>query len=128
MTATVEEQLVARLLAQPEVTALVGDRIEPVLNSQDTPLPALSYQTVGRATEHTHDGALTSRPRVQVTAIASTYAQVVAVLQACKLALDGVGWGNGCASFVENEFDGHNADSRTAGVYVRRMDVMVWDP
>lgn len=124
----IEEQLTARLLAQPEVVALVGNRIEPVLNSQDTPLPALSYQTIGRPTDHSHDGPGISRPRVQLTAIAATYAQVVAVLAACKLALDGVSWGNGCASFVDNEYDGYQAMSRDIGVFVRRMDVVVVDP
>jgi len=118
---------VTRLLAEATLTALVGDRIEPVLNSQDTALPALSYQTISRPTEHSHDGPGMSRPRVQITAIAKTYAQVVAVLAAVKLALDGVSWGNGCASFVDNEFDGWD-NSRAEGVFVRRLDVVVVDP
>jgi hypothetical protein len=123
----IEETLVARLLAETTLTALVSDRIEPVLSSQDTTLPALSYQTIGRAMEHSHDGPSMSRPRIQLTAIGSTYAQVVAVLAACKTALDGVAWGDGCASFVENEFDGWD-NSRAAGVFVRRLDVVVVDP
>ena len=123
----IEETLVARLLAEATLTALVGDRIEPVLSSQDTALPALSYQTIGRATEHTMDGPGMSRPRIQITAIGRTYAQVVAVLAAVKTALDGVSWGDGCASFVDNEFDGWD-NSRAEGVFVRRLDVVVVDP
>ena len=49
------------------------------------------------------------------------------MLAACKTALDGVAWGDGCASFAENEFDGWD-NSRAAGVFVRRLDVVVVDP
>lgn len=124
----IEESLVTRLLAEPTLTALVGQRIEPVISSQDTALPALSYQMISRQAEQTHDGPAISRPRIQLTAIGATYTQVVNVLAACKTALDGVSWGGGVASFCENEFDGYQADSRETGVFVRRMDVLVVDP
>jgi hypothetical protein len=124
----IEETLVARLLAETTLTALVGQRIEPVLNSQDTALPALSYQLISRAGEHSQDGPAINRPRIQLTALATTYSQVVAVLAACKTAVDGVSWGGGVSSFCENEFDGYQADSRETGVFVRRMDVLVVDP
>lgn len=124
----IEETLVSLLLAESTLTDLVGQRIEPVLSGQDTALPALSYQTISRQAEHSHDGPSMSRPRIQLTAIGTTYSQVVNVLAACKTALDGVNWGGGVASFVENEFDGYQADSRETGVFVRRLDVLVVDP
>lgn len=124
----IEETLVSLLLAESTLTALVGQRIEPVVSSQDTTLPALSYQLISRQSEHSHDGPALSRPRIQLTAVGSTYTQVVNVLAACKTALDGVSWGGGVASFCENEFDGYSADSRETGVFVRRIDVLVVDP
>lgn len=125
---TIEQDLVTRLLAESTLTALVVDRIEPVLNAQDTTLPALSYQLISRPTEHTHDGPGVNYPRIQLTAIARTYAQVVAVIGACKTAVDGVSWGGGVASFCDNEFDGYAAQSDEAGLFVRRIDVVVVDP
>lgn len=125
---TIEQDLVTRLLAESTLTALVVDRIEPVLNAQDTTLPALSYQLISRPTEHTHDGPGVNYPRIQLTAIARTYAQVQAVIGACKTAVDGVSWGGGVASFCDNEFDGYAAQSDEAGLFVRRIDVVVVDP
>lgn len=124
----IEQELAARLLGSATLAALVGDRIEPVINSQDTALPALSYQRISAISEYSHDGQAGVTARIQLTALAGSYAQVCAVLAACREVLDGVRWANDWVSFVESEMDGYNAESRQAGVYVRRMDVMVVDP
>lgn len=124
----IEQELAARLLGSTTLTALVGDRIEPVINSQDTALPALSYQRISAVTDYSHDGQSGVTARIQLTALGSTYAQVCTVLAVCRKVVDGVRWANDWVSFVETEMDGYNAESRQAGVYVRRMDVMVVDP
>lgn len=124
----IEETLVNRLLATPALTALVGDRIKPVRNDEDTALPALSYQLISRSSEYTHDGEGISSPRYQLTALGRTYAEAVAVIAACKIPLSGVRWPDGSSSMCENEMDGWNQQSRGTGVYVRRLDVVVVDP
>lgn len=124
---SIEQALVAKLRAATALTDLVGERIEPVINQQDTALPALSYQLISRAAEIAYDGAETATLRYQLTAIGASYASVLDVLAACKATLGGVSWGGGIASFVENEFDGYS-QSGTQGIYVRRMDVLIFDP
>ena len=125
---TIETLLVQRLLATPAVTTLVGNRIEPLRNSEDTPLPALSYQLISRSSEYSHDGVGLNSPRYQITAVGRTYAEVVTIIAACRTVLDGVRWPDGSSSLCDNELDGWSQQAREAGLYVRRLDVLVIDP
>jgi hypothetical protein len=75
------------------VTALVSDRISPVLKSQGQVLPAVTVTSVSSTPENAlggYDGLDTVR--VQVSAWAATYIEAVALAMACRTALQAAGF------------------------------------
>ncbi len=84
----IEEALVAHLLAQPGLTALIGNRLYPDLLEDDTSLPAVVYLNVSDTKDHTLAGQLDlESPVIQFTAYAETKAQAKAVSRQIKAAL-----------------------------------------
>lgn len=125
---SLEYALVGYLLLQPEVTALVGSRIEPVRNVQGTALPAVAYQVISRTQEYSHDGPAIGEPRIQLTISGATFTEVLAVADALRPALAGRRFTDvdgEYTAFVENEDDGIAPTSGQAGYFVRRMDVVI---
>lgn len=125
---TGEEALLARLLADATLAALVGDRIGPVQTVQAGSQPAVSYQVISWPRMYSQDGEAWRTPRIQYTVTATTYAAMRAAaaaltdaLSALQFTTDGVQY----TCFVENEIDGLAPESQEAGIYVRRIDVVV---
>ena len=84
----IEEALVAHLLAQPGLTALIGNRLYPDLLEDDTSLPAVVYLSVSDTKDHTLAGQLDlESPVIQFTAYATTKAGAKAVAAQLKTAL-----------------------------------------
>jgi hypothetical protein len=122
---SVEQALVTRLETSAALVALVGTRIEPVVNAQSGTWPALSYQQISGPREHSHDGCGIQFPRFQLTATATTFTEAAAVMAAARAVLDGFGW-HGYNSFCENQLDSYAPQAGERGVYIRRMDVVIW--
>lgn len=84
------EQVIYALLSEAAgVTALVGTRIYPGVLPQGTALPALALEFISGVELPTVDataGFNLLQARVQVTAIAKTYAEVKTVLEAVRAA------------------------------------------
>lgn len=122
---SVETDLMLRLQSSSSLAALVSTRIEPVINAQSGFWPALSYQQISGPQDYTHDGPGMAYPRFQLTATGTTFADVVAVMSAVRALLDGRRWG-AYTSFCENQLDSYAADAGQQGVYIRRLDVVIW--
>src|SRR5690606_12612394 len=94
MALEVEILVRQRLLASPEVSALVGTRIFPVGGRPDkgpkAALPAITYQRVSNRWLTSHEGGLgASQPLVQLSCWAKTWSEVRALAAAVRRALDG---------------------------------------
>lgn len=122
---SVTTDLVNVIRALPTLTALVGERFYPLTLPQNVVLPAIRYQQISEPPELTHSGpADISRPRIQLTIHASTYATAAAIGAALRAALHGSQrWGAGRVSWIENEWDEYEPDLEQ---YVRFVDVMIW--
>src|SRR5690606_13952620 len=94
MAVEVEVLVRQRLLASPEVSALVGTRIFPVGGRPDegpeAELPAITYQRVRNRRLTSHQGSSgASLPLVQLSCWAETWSEARAVASAVRRALDG---------------------------------------
>jgi len=78
-----EEALVARLLASPSLSALVGNRITWGERVKKEPLPAITMLGVSPGRNYVHGGAdPTGNPRIQFDCYGTTSAQAKAVARA----------------------------------------------
>lgn len=85
-----QEDLIARLIADAPLAALVGSRINWVRRPQASALPAVVLQTISNVPSYTFDGETNfSDARVQVDCFALTYASARAVAQAVSSSLSG---------------------------------------
>src|SRR5690606_22449936 len=94
MALEVEVLVRQRLLASPEVQALVGTRIFPVGGRPDkgpkAALPAITYQRVSNRRLTSHEGSLgASQLLVQLSCWARAWNEARAVAAAVRQALDG---------------------------------------
>jgi len=89
---TIEQGLVAELLADAGVSALVGTRVHPHVIPQDGELPAITYQRISSQREMQMDGPLSLiRVRMQVDCWSSSYSGAKSLADAVRSALNGVG-------------------------------------
>lgn len=87
---TAEEGIVAELLADAAVSALVSARVFRLL-PQNVTYPAISYQRISTERFNTLDGPNDlTQIRIQVDSWAATYAAVKALATAVRQALNGV--------------------------------------
>lgn len=78
-----EEDLTARLLATPALSALVGNRITWGQRDQDKPLPALVLTNVSPGRTYLHGGAdPTANPRIQFDCYGRTASEAKALSRA----------------------------------------------
>ncbi len=90
------ESLRDYLIADSGLSALVSERVHPVLLPQNSTLPAVTYQLISQDPLHTLDGPVNlNRPRVQFDVWADTYLEMEAVNDALRNALDGFTGGIG---------------------------------
>ena len=104
------------LVADAGVTALVGQRVSPILKAQDTTLPAITLQRISIVPQNhlTGDGDL-DYGRVQLDVWATTYVEARSVADACRTAL--------AAYQLELESDDYDPDTETYRVI---QDWSVW--
>lgn len=88
-TVTPRKALYARLLADPNVTALVGDRIYHQTPDQDAIYPLLVLNTISNVDVRDLAGVAYTQTRIQVTAIAETLPEAESVAAAVRRSLNG---------------------------------------
>jgi hypothetical protein len=92
MKSTIEADLYAQLSGDSALTALVGQRIFPLLIPQDVTRPALAYQSISVFNPLLHDGAAPMRRvRMQISIVADTFTKALAVRDSVYEALQGQG-------------------------------------
>ena len=86
---TIEALIYTRLSGYSGLTALIGTRIYPLVVSELSAYPAVTVQTISNPEREHCMGrdAVISRPRIQITAWADTYPEVVNVITQVVLAL-----------------------------------------
>ena len=106
------------LQASGAVTALVGTRVSPVYRAQDEALPAVILTAISVTPQNHLNGPPTlDANRVQMDAYAPTFAEVRAVADAVRAALEA----GDCV--MDNEFDGFEPD---VSEYRVTQDWLVW--
>lgn len=121
--------LVTRLLTAPDVFALVGDRVEWDELSPDSPLPAITLQTISDPRPQNHDGFDPFRgTRVQVNCLARTATEAAALLELVipVLVLPAV---VGSTTFLRSFVDGGGSDAEqttTGRICRERTDLIIW--
>lgn len=124
-----EAALVQRLLADPAVAAIVGERIEWDDLAPDTALPALTLQVISDPEPQNNDGFDPFRPsRVQLNALAGTKALAIAL---SKAAVDAVIPEGTVAdtTFLRSFVDGGGSDAvqlPTGRRCRNRKDLIIW--
>ena len=86
---SIEESVVARMLAYDELTDLIGEgadmRLYPLVIPQDAALPAVAYQKISSPKTQSHSGSSNlAHSRFQFTCAADTYAEVKEVANAVR--------------------------------------------
>lgn len=124
-----EAALVQRLLDDPAVAALVGQRIEWDDLAPDTPLPAITLQVISDPQPQNNDGFDTFWPsRIQLNALAKKKADAVALRKAAvpvAIAEGTVGTTTFLRSFVDG--GGSDAEDTPTGRRCReRKDLIIW--
>ena len=124
-----EAAVIARLLAAPTMTALIGDRAEWDDLAPDSLMPALMLQLITDGRTQTHDGIdAFSGDRVQVNGLGRTKAEAVAVCDAAVAVLVPAGEQNGTI-FLESFIDGGGSDAErtpTGRRNRKRTDLIIW--
>lgn len=131
-----EKAIVAQLLADSAVSAVVADRISPLLSTQDDPCPRIVYTTEGNESTQTYAsngkeaGAL-QKASVTISCEALTFAEAADLAEKVRQAIDdGRGtWGgvavDGC--FYDDEDDDEDTDGETnVTVYTVEQRYSVW--
>lgn len=106
-----EQHLRSLLLARPEVSALVGERVDWGVRPQGDPAPAICLAVIfdGPA-DHSLDGPGISRARIQIDSFAGHYADAKAVSSAVRTMLDGYGDGVLTSCFLAGARDLQDGD------------------
>lgn len=128
----IEKALVARLLSQAAVTALVGTRVHPNGLPQDPTFPAVSYTRISGVHEHSHSGVsnlITARFQFNSWAddvAGAGYGQAKALAKVVRVALDAYVGADANADIrtilVEDDRDAEDLDRHLQFVI---MDAMV---
>lgn len=124
-----EEDLVAFLLADAGLAALVSDRINWLLRPQGQVLPAVSLQVVSGA----RDYVIGHRGReglvgylVQFDVWAASFKSMKLVSRAIVAALDGLNAGAFQGAFIESERDTVETDDAATTFYRGSIDARIW--
>ena len=89
---SIEQGLVAHLLADGPTAAIVGTRVHPNVRPQDGELPAIVYQRISTARETDLDGPSDFvQARMRLDLWDSSYAGAKALGDTVRVALNGVG-------------------------------------
>ncbi len=77
------------LSADPGLSAIVADRITPVLLPEGSPLPAMTYMVVGSSSEPTFETSGMQKVRMQFDFHAEGYTAAIGARDALRVLLDG---------------------------------------
>lgn len=125
---TIEAGLNTHLLADSNVTGLVGARIYPLKAPQDADLPAIAYQKISGPRDETQSGPSgLVEARMQITCLGSTYSEAKSVAEVVRGSIDGFSGTMGSVSVgachLDNEIDGWAATFEKPTV---RHDYLIW--
>lgn len=128
-----ESAIVARLKSDEGVTIWVDDRIYPIFIPESATLPCITYQTISRPEQQSHDGPVhLVNSRIQITSFADHFDDALSVAAAVRESL------NGFAGIFENitiqyiNVDGGgdvpsvSPDNDQLRRFGRRIDFEVW--
>lgn len=125
-----EEAVIAWLLSDPVLAALIGDRLTPGVRTQGAPLPALVFNLVSDLPDYSNDGETgLGQARIQLDAYGETYAQAKAVQRASRARISGArftvaGWTiQGVFQQGARDTFNHDAPEKIHGV---SSDFIVW--
>ena len=126
----IEQGLMTYILAQSAITALVGQRVYFVQAPQDVTKPYIVVTKISGVREHSHDGSNhLARPRFQLSAFSTTYANAKSIASALQTALQGykgtMGGTGGVAVgavFYEDETDLYEENT---GLYQVALDFFI---
>ena len=125
-----EKVVYTLLTGSSQVTALVGLKIYPGLIPQNTTMPALTYELVSGvdiAPINAQAGGVIMRSRVQISALARTYAEVKTIHEAIRGALL---FKSGLISDVQvlaitRELIGSDERDDESGLYMQAVDYLL---
>jgi hypothetical protein len=133
---TIEEAVVAKMVADEDIGDLVDTRIYPLLIPQTAALPAIAYQKVSSAKFLAQDGnSHLARSRIQLTLVAETYEDVKELADAVRACWQGyAGTVNyfeiqGAEIDAESDSENEGRSLQAASLTVQpivRMDVALW--
>lgn len=118
-----EQEMRLVLLAQPALSALIGERLYPLTLPQGATMPAMTYAVISGNTPGTHSGPGLSRRRYQFDCWGTTYSSADAVATALSDAVSSKRGVIGQASLLDNEVDQYDPETKR---YRRIVDVMVY--
>ena len=119
---SIEVDFRAALLADTNVSALIGTRVYPLMLPDDADTPAVIYQELDAVGERTLSGHFIARTRrYQLRLVAASYDEIVQL----KAAVAGVfSGGNGDYSrlFIDDGPDGYEFDTK---LYTKILDAQI---
>ena len=116
---SVEERLYTRLTTDPTLTALVGNRVTPVLLPQDVTYPAITFNRVSTERIQTLSGSTgLARASFQVSAFSPDHTEMLTVASGIREALDG-----NEGTLIENQIELYD---QTARVHYANLDFAIW--
>lgn len=126
-----EEALIARLLANPGVSALVGARIAINVRGQNDNPPCIVVTLVNRQpTYHTGGQSDQAESRVQIDCWGVSGASALAVARAVKSAIPKAPWGADGIDFQSmtqiSERTGFSGETATSRLHRVSIDFRVW--
>jgi hypothetical protein len=98
--ASIPEQDVGWILDNDAaLTALVAERVYPLVVPQDATRPAVAFQRISGPRTYSHSGPALAFARFQVTCEGNSYMEANQVAQAVRVAMERSGWK--CANDVD---------------------------
>jgi len=130
---SIESSLRSYLLADSDISALVGDRIYPMTLPANSELPAIVYQTISNTREQVmnHKSGI-AHPRIQLTCWCDTYSEVKNLAEKVRLRCDSiigtVGSDDALMMIVDDMSDviDIRPTVETNRKYGVRVDVVIW--
>ncbi len=124
----IEQAIRDTLVADSDVTALVGSRVHFAQAPQDVASPYIVLTKISGVRDHAHDGATgLAHARIQLSAFATTYYEAKQIVQAAQDVLQAYSGLMGTVQvdscLYENETDMFETDTR---LYHVTSDYVIW--
>lgn len=117
----IETEIYAYLSSNNAITALVGNRIYPLILPQNYTLPAITYTKISGQRVNAKDGQTgLANPRFQFSCWAKTYLEAKKVADVVRIAMNV--FPNG-TTYMQDEQDFYEPDT---GLYHVPVDFIIW--